>query len=121
MARWPSRNKIYKMLTRRRNMVKEKLQRIESMLENMQPSDEEAKETTVGGDAIHQPAASQMETDPGKIMPSPQPAASQVETDPGKTMPCPQPAASQTETDPGKAMPRKPNTDREWEIIADSQ
>ena len=81
--RWqggPSRNKIYKMLTRRRNMVKEKLQRIESMLENMQPSEEEATETTVGGDA------------------SPQPAAAQTETDPGKT-----------------------NTDREWDMIADSE
>ena len=104
--RWqggPSRNKIYKMLTRRRNMVKEKLQRIESMLENMQPSEEEATETTVGGDAI------------------PQPAAYQTETDPGKTMPSPQPAPSQMETDPGQTMPRKANTDREWELIADSE
>ena len=86
--RWqggPSRNKIYKMLTRKRNMVKEKLQRIESMLENMQPNEEGATETTVGGDAS------------------------------------PQPAASQTETDPGQTMPRMTNTDREWEMIADSE
>ena len=82
--RWqggPSRNNIYKMLSRRRNMLKEKLQRVESMLGNMQPSEEEAKKTTVGGDGNPQPAAAQMET--------------------GKT--------------------RKTNTDREWEMIADSE
>ena len=66
-------------------MLKDKLQRIESMLGNMQPSEEEAKETTVGGDA------------------SPQPSAAQMGTDPGKT------------------MPKKTDTDREWEMIADSE
>ena len=76
---------MFNMLSRKRNLLKEKLQRIESMLGNMQPDEEGAKETTVGGDASHQPAASQMETDPGKT------------------------------------IPRKTNTDREWEMIADSE
>ena len=76
---------MFNMLSRRRNILKEKLQRIESMLGNMQPSEEGAKEATVGGDASHQPAA------------------------------------SQTETDPEKIMQRKTNTDREWEMIADSE
>ncbi len=62
-------------------MLKEKLQRVGSMLGNMQPSEEDAKEATVGGDANPRPAAAQMET--------------------GKT--------------------RKTNTDREWEMIADSE
>ena len=54
----PPRNKLYQMLSWKRKVLKEKLQRIESHLERLRPSEDEAKEATMGEDVGPEQASS---------------------------------------------------------------
>ena len=54
----PPRNKLYQMLSWKRKVLKGKLQRIESHLERLRPSEDEAKEATMGEDVCPEQASS---------------------------------------------------------------
>ena len=54
----PPRNKLYQMLSWKRKVLKEKLQRIESHLERLRPSEDEARETTMSEDVGPEQASS---------------------------------------------------------------
>ena len=81
------------MLSWKRKVLKEKLQRIESHLERLRPSEDEAKEATTGPEAGPE-QASRMSSVPE--------AASPMDTHVGET---------------GERIPGE----RGWEVIADSE
>ena len=54
----PPRNKLYQMLSWKRKILKEKLHRIESHLERLRPSEDEAKEATMSEDVGPEQASS---------------------------------------------------------------